>query len=255
MAGLLLVAAVGTAPGCVAQAGAPAVPAPARSLEQFTETIGGTAVSFVMKPVPGRRTGAEDGIEPFWIGETEVTWNAYDVFLFGLDEPDPAAESGADALARPSKPYISMDGASAFCAWLSARTGRAYRLPTEHEWRHACRLGAVDAARLGPHAWYRDNADFKTHPVATSAPDALGLYDMSGNASEWCTGADGRPVTVGGSYRDPAGAVGCAARAEPTDAWNASDPQFPKSVWWLADAGFVGFRVVCAPPQNPGAEP
>ena len=68
---------------------------------------------------------------------------------------------------------------------------------------------------------------------------------MHGNASEWCTGGDGEPVSLGGSYRDGPGGVGCAARQPPSKAWNASDPQLPKSVWWLADAGFVGFRVVC----------
>ena len=67
---------------------------------------------------------------------------------------------------------------------------------------------------------------------------------MSGNAAEWCHGPEG-PVTRGGCYRDRREAVGCAARVPPVPAWNASDPQLPKSEWWLADGGFVGFRVVC----------
>ncbi|MHC4764978.1 MAG: formylglycine-generating enzyme family protein [Planctomycetota bacterium] len=234
--------------------------------EQFTESIAGTAVSFVMKPVPaGRITlqGKAARVKAFWISETEVTWNAYDVYIFGLDRPEGAAAEGPDAVTRPSKPYISMDrgfghsgypaismshhAARSFCAWLSDKTGRTYRLPTELEWQYACGLGNVDAARLGTHAWFRDNAGFRTHRIATRAPDDLGLYDMYGNASEWCTGTKGRPVTLGGSYRDSAHAVGCGARVPPKDTWNASDPQIPKSVWWLADAGFVGFRVVCEP--------
>jgi hypothetical protein len=52
-------------------------------------------------------------------------------------------------------------------------------------------------------------------------------------------------VLRGGSFLDPAGEVGCAPRKFPSPAWNASDPQFPKSRWWLADAPFAGFRVVC----------
>ena len=110
---------------------------------QFTETIGGTAVSFDMMPVLG---DAEGEINPFWIGRTEVTWNAYDVFLYGLDMPDDElGDDDSDAITRPSKPYISMDrgfghagypvisvssrGAAAFCTWLSLKTGRRYRLP------------------------------------------------------------------------------------------------------------------------------
>ena len=249
---------------------------PAVGYAQFTETIEGTAVEFVMKPVPGG-----GGIDPFWIGETEVTWDAYDVYLFGLDEPGASGREGgggrggrggADAVTRPSKPYILMDrgfghaghpaismsyhAAASFCRWLSGKTRGRYLLPTEAQWRHACGLGAVDPARLGEHAWYRENAGHRTHPVATKAPDGLGLSDLRGNASEWCTGSDGAPVTLGGCYLDPADDVGCGSRVPPSAAWNDSDPQLPKSIWWLADGGFVGFRLVCEPDdsQDPGEE-
>ncbi|MHC4948710.1 MAG: formylglycine-generating enzyme family protein [Planctomycetota bacterium] len=243
---------------------------------QFTQTIPGTSISFDMMPVrggavevPGPDGAAGERVEvaPFWIGRTEITWDAFDVFVFGLDQLDKGATDGGsdpdgpDAVTRPSKPYISMDrgfghagypaismsykGAEAFCAWLSVRTGKRYRLPTEAEWLLCCRESGIDPADPGPHAWHRANARYATHPVGSKPSDALGLQDLHGNAAEWCTGADGRPVTLGGSYRDPADGIGCAARVEPTPDWNASDPQVPKSVWWLADGGFVGFRVVC----------
>ncbi len=226
------------------------------SYAQFIETIDGTAVTFDMIRVPRDPT---HGMEPFWIARTEVTWDAYDVFVYGFDAPATGTEAGA--VTRPSKPYISMDrgfghaghavisvsnrGAMAFCDWLTHKTGRRYRLPTEAEWRFACSLGRVPTAEIGRYAWYRGNADFKTHPVGTREAAAGGLHDMYGNASEWCTGADGMPVTLGGSYRDGMEGLGCAARVSPSATWNQSDPQIPRSVWWLADAGFVGFRVVC----------
>jgi formylglycine-generating enzyme required for sulfatase activity len=147
---------------------------------------------------------------------------------------------------------VSDQGATAFCVWLSRKTGRRYRLPTEAEWRFACGRGRISAAEVGRYAWYRGNADFKTHAVGTREADAAGLHDMYGNASEWCTGTDGLPVTLGGSYRDPIQRLGCAARVTPSAAWNQSDPQIPRSVWWLADAGFVGFRVVCVPDGKAG---
>ncbi len=233
------------------------LPAESVLYAQFTEIIGGTAVAFDMMPVPG---DVDSGIKPFWISRTEVTWDAYDSFLYGLDVPGAEAPD-ADAVTRPSKPYISMDrgfghagypvisvsshAAAAFCTWLTLKTGRRYRLPTEAQWRHACELGRVDAAEVDHHAWHRGNADFKTHAVATKSPGRRGLHDMCGNASEWSIGADGEPVTLGGSFRDDLDGLGCAARVPPTAAWNQSDPQIPRSIWWLADAGFVGFRVVC----------
>lgn len=209
------------------------------------------------------------GRAPFWIAKTEMTWDLYDTFVFGLDQPEAPDESGVDAITRPSKPYIAMDrgfgkagypvisvsyhGAKMFCEWLSKKTGRTYRLPTAAEWRVACALGEIRPGALDDHAWHKGNSDFKTHPVGTKAPDLLGLHDMYGNASEWCSGGNDEPVTMGGSYRDSAQEIGCTRRVEPSDMWNASDPQIPQSVWWLADGGFVGFRIVCIPQVDEGA--
>ncbi|MHC5005128.1 MAG: formylglycine-generating enzyme family protein [Planctomycetota bacterium] len=241
---------------------------PARSTDDvakpFKQSIEGTVVSFEMVPLPAGTVtidGQDIEVGPVWIGRTEVTWDAFDVYMLGLDEP--ADAGGVDAVARPSKPYISMDrgfghggypvisisyhSAQTFCAWLSKKTGRTYRLPTEAEWRHACTLGGVDESTADEHAWHFGNARFTTHPVGKKAADAVGLHDLHGNAGEWCTGVDGAPVTMGGTYRSDADELGCASRVPPSDAWNASDPQIPKSIWWLADGGFIGFRLVCEP--------
>jgi formylglycine-generating enzyme required for sulfatase activity len=150
-------------------------------------------------------------------------------------------------------PAISMSfkGAGAFCEWLSKKTGHHYRLPTEEEWELACRAGSSarfshgdDEEALAAHAWYRKNSERTTHTVGTKKPNALGLHDMHGNAGEWCVGADGKPIVRGGSYRDPAEKIIVDFRREPSRSWNRSDPQIPKSKWWLADCSFVGFRIV-----------
>jgi formylglycine-generating enzyme required for sulfatase activity len=96
-------------------------------------------------------------------------------------------------------------------------------------------------------AWYAGNAGEKTHPVGSRAADALGVHDLLGNAAEWVDAADDAPVVKGGAFADAAASVRCDARAAQTPAWNISDPQLPKSHWWLSDAPFVGLRLVREP--------
>jgi formylglycine-generating enzyme required for sulfatase activity len=217
----------------------------------YQESIAGTMVRFEMVLVPG-----EAGAAPFYLGRTEVTWDMYDVFALGLDRP--SAPDAPDAVARPSRPYgapdygwghagypaisIAREGAEAYTAWLSQKTGKAYRLPTEAEWQRAADRAAAGAS-LDDIAWHRGNASARTHPVAAKRPDALGLFDLFGNAAEWVAAPDNARVTRGGSFRDPLDRIGPAARAVQQDAWNERDPQLPKSQWWLSDGPFVGFRL------------
>ncbi len=230
---------------------------------EFALLVPGCTAELAMQPIP-----AGGGVGAFWMSSTEITWDMYDAFVFAMErpenEPDPP-----DAFSRPSKPYILMDrgfghrgypvisvsfrGANEFCRWLSARTGRPFRLPTGAEWEHAARAGAAgDApANLEEVAWFRANSTAQnrpsTHPVGTKAPNAWGLHDVHGNAAEWTVGADGTGVLRGGSFRDRAADLAFTAQVPDRPEFNATDPQIPRSVWWLADGPFAGFRVVCDP--------
>jgi formylglycine-generating enzyme required for sulfatase activity len=241
--------------------------APPASAQAYRETIAGTVVSFEMVPVPAGTVtvdGKSIAVKAFLIGRTEVTWDMYDVFALGLDAQKGA--SSADAVARPSQPYgapdygwghagypvisVAKPAAQAFAEWLSAKTGKKYRLPTEAEWAHAATLatgGKPVADRIDGLAWHRGNANERTHPVAAKTADSFGLFDLFGNAAEWVTTEDDTSVTRGGSFRDTRDSLGPATRAVQDETWNARDPQLPKSRWWLSDGPFVGFRLVREP--------
>lgn len=226
--------------------------------EPFTESIPGTLVTFEMVPVKA------EGMKPFWIGKTELTWDAFDVWQLSMDLSEKDRTAGVDATARPSKPYGAPDrgfghqgypalsmthqSAQAYCKWLSAKTGKKYRLPTVAEWQAAYRAGDDGKPRkLSEVAWYWDNANDKTHPVAKLAPNKLGIYDMLGNAAELATAADGSGVICGGSYADEEDDVRGDAVKKYSPNWQLADPQVPKSKWWLSDGPFVGFRLLCEP--------
>jgi len=260
---------------------------------------------------PGRKE--EEGpqhevqVDPFWMGKCEVTWDEYEIWSFRLDvqrrqisklQPTPL-DKFADAVTRPTAPYTDMTfgmgkegypaismtqlAAKKYCEWLTEKTGRYYRLPTEAEWEYACRAGAKtaysfgdDPADLGEYAWFFENANGTYQRVGQKKPNPWGLHDMHGNVAEWVVdqyypetykSAAGKlsvnPVATanqlenrlvrGGSWDDDPEQLRCAARRMSHADWKQQDPQIPQSQWYLTDAQFLGFRVV-RPLREPSDE-
>lgn len=133
--------------------------------------------------VPVRNVSVSD----FYIGKYPVTNKEYCLY-------DPSHENPSDNLPVVN---VSWNDAVAYCKWLSEKTGKNYRLPTEAEWEYACRAGTKTDYYWGDemkssYCWYLKNSGRKVHPVGQKISNPWGLYDMSGNIYEWCSDWHGK---------------------------------------------------------------
>ena len=158
-----------------------------------SDTIMVNGVPFVMVRVHGG-TYSRDALdvnihemETFSIGQTEVTKNQWMAVMDSLP-------SGGVAYNQYPVVGISWNQCQEFISRLNAVTGLNFRLPTLLEWEYAATGGKLTRVyryagsdNLDEVGWYAYNSDTSPlHKVGLLKPNELGLYDMSGNASEWC---------------------------------------------------------------------
>ena len=212
-------------------------------------------------------------VKGFWVGKNEISNRQFRRFR-------PTHNSGSfqgRSLNDDAQPAVNLnwDDAQAFAEWLSweAGSGQRFRLPTEAEWEYAARAGATTR-----YAWGNDidprQANFSdrndptgasignlddgyavTAPVRSYLPNALGLYDMTGNAWEW-TCSDYNPNYGGDEQRCSTARANEGQRVVRGGSWNngAGDLRLAKRLARKPDYrdAMTGFRVIM---EEPGASP
>ena len=167
---------------------------------------------------------------------------------------------------------VEWDAAQAFCLKLTAlerATGALaadceYRLPTEAEWEYACRAGTTtkysfgdDASLLGDYGWFRDNSSGHPEKVGTKKPNSWGLYDMQGNAWEWCSDWLLWPAMTLSGGEDPTGPAAGTFRSLRGGSWwftaelCQSDARTMLPSYDFALFGFRVVRSAVRPPLPP----
>jgi formylglycine-generating enzyme required for sulfatase activity len=193
-----------------------------------------------------------------------------------IARPTPPYHPMTWGMKRDGHPAISMTqhAANKYCQWISYQTGHFYRLPTEAEWEYASRAGSntkypwgEDVKDADQYAYFGGDAASQYEKPGTKKPNAWGFVDMIGNVVEWTLDQhveDRRAyfgkekvhnpwikatkpyphVARGGHWKQNLEQISKLERVASDPKWKATDPQEPKSLWYVTDVQNIGFRIV-----------
>ena len=223
-------------------------PSEVKKFENFTEKVPGTTLSFELVAIPEgtfemgspekeELRKPDEGpvrkvhLSKFWMGKAEVSWDEYLEFFKAtasqgrkeaivnqpvtdaITGPTPPWGAPDQGWGKGTRPAITMSwkAANTYCLWLSRKTGKKYRLPTEAEWEYACRGGSKDPyffagspkkfssagmmnKLFGPdttvinsYVVYKVNSQARTKAPEMVKANPFGLKNMLGNVAEFCS--------------------------------------------------------------------
>jgi len=194
-------------------------------------------------------------VDDFYIGKYEVTQGQWQSVM--ANNPSFFKKCGEKCPVE----QVSWNDIQEFITKLNAKTGKKYRLPTEAEWEYAARsggkkekyAGTSSDVELGKYAWYSANSGGRIHPTGQKQPNGLGLYDMTGNAWEWCQDWYGEKYYSQSSRKNPPGPASGTRRVLRGGAWIFEPASIRASTRYSltpeARGDLYGFRLLISVPR------
>jgi len=235
-------------------------------------------------------------VSDFWMGKAEVSWDEYLAFyketagegrsedqlgvladahpeVDGITGPTPPYGNPDQGWGRGARPAITMSfyAAQVYCRWLSKKTGKKYRLPTEAEWEYACRGGSdtpyffkgkpsdysqksfwnrifgPDTSVINGYVIYKLNSHKKSGLPRDVKPNPFGLLNMAGNVKEFCSDLYKEDLyksySGGGIIKDPQGPAqgkehiirGGSFKSDAADVRSAAREATRSKAWLVTD--------------------
>ncbi len=190
-------------------------------------------------------------VNAFFISKYEVTVAEYKSFCLATSTAMPPAPKWGWYDKHPIV-NISWNDATAYCKWLSTIKGKNYRLPTEAEWEYAA-LGGESYKYSGSNnrdevAWHKDNSGGQTQAVGQKKTNDFGLFDMTGNALEWCSDWWDREYYIYRPSNDPTGPAAGKSKVLRGGNWKSDDFYSGIGMRFAVNPAYrdeqTGFRVV-----------
>jgi formylglycine-generating enzyme required for sulfatase activity/CBS domain-containing protein len=154
--------------------------------------------------------------------------------------------------------HISWDDAVSYCQWLSQKTGKNFRLPTEAEWEYAAHDTSKASAanyngiiNIDEVAWQKNNSGGQTQAVGLKKANGFGIYDMKGNVWEWCGDRYDPSYYKNSPTENPQGSASGTDRVVRGGSWGNQPKEClieTRNHWEPAEHdGSLGFRIVLVP--------
>jgi len=191
-------------------------------------------------------------LDGFWIGRYEVTQGQWAQVMgsnpswFKFQDKHPVER-------------VSWHEVQEFIFELNSQGSSTFRLPTEAEWEYACRGGGREEKYCGGDdldslGWHLGNSGRRTHEVGTREPNALGIYDMTGNVWEWVSDRYCENYYSDSPRDNPQGPETGYSRVVRGGGWG-SDARFCRAAirwcYWPDDwFSFMGFRLALSAGQQ-----